>query len=214
MREESCSAAPCPGREPRPDERSTSCSPMCRGRRRARLIALLLDRQPDGAAPAARDAVRKRFGESSMPAFSAASAALGPLTPAQRTLALDKLLPAHARTAGTGAAAAWRRSSSISRRPTSSTDVFEYALSREASVFIADLLEPRDPHGKANLGDRARRAAHCVSPWSRSTEPARRGRGVRSGNESRRAGNGPRFAPLHELDGDARSGAHDSKRYG
>jgi hypothetical protein len=120
---------------------------------RAAMIALLLDRKPE-AQRRQLDAVRGRFGDRSMPAFHAASAALGPLIPAQRSLALDKQLPS---VRALPVPELQRLATVIVdlEEADDSTDVFEYALSREAAVFISDLLEPRDPHGKSNLDSHA-----------------------------------------------------------
>ncbi len=161
---------------------------------RAALIALLLDRQPE-AQRRQFDAVRKRFGESSMAAFNAASAALGPLTPAQRTLALDRQLPALRELS----APELRRAASAIldlEEADEATDVFEYALSREAAVFIADLLEPRDPHGHASLAARAdelRAVFSAVAQYGNRRDAAA---AFEAGMKTVGLGNGPRFTPL------------------
>ena len=161
---------------------------------RARLIALMLDRQPD-AQSRQLDAVRKRFGEDSMAAIGAANASLAPLLPAQRTIAMDKLLPEIRKLP----APELRRLAAMIpelRAADDSTDVFEFALSREAAVFIADVLELRDPHGKSNLGDHVdalRTVFSVVAQYgSRRNAAAAFEVGMKAvGLES-----GPRFAPV------------------
>ena len=161
---------------------------------RARLIALMLDRQPN-AQSRQLDAVRKRFGENSMAAIVAANSSLAPLVPAQRTIAMDKLLPAIRKLP----APELRRLAAMIpdlRAADHSTDVFEFALSREAAVFIADVLDPRDPHGKSNLGDHAaalRNVFSVVAQYgSRRNAPAAFEVGMKAvGLE-----HGPRFAPV------------------
>ena len=161
---------------------------------RAALIALLLDRQPE-ARRRQLEAVRKRFGDSSMPAFNAASAALGPLTPAQRTLALDKQLPA---LRGLPAPELSRLAAVIVdlEEADDATDVFEYALSREAAVFIVDLLEPRDPHGHANLAALAPALRTVFSVVAQNGSRRDAAAAFEAGMKMVGLGNGPRFAPL------------------
>ena len=120
---------------------------------RAKLIALLLDRQPD-AQRRQFDTLRKRFGPKSMAAIEAVCASLAPLVPAQRTIEMDKLLPEIRKLPAPELRGLAAMIPEL-RAADASTDVFEYALSREAAVFIADVLEPRDPHGKANLAEQA-----------------------------------------------------------
>ena len=103
-----------------------------------------------------------------MPAINDASTALGPLTPAQRTLALDKLLPG-LRPLPKPELSRLLATITDLEAADGSRDAFEYALSREAGVFIADLLAA----ARSAWQDHARRvrAASCgrFSPWWRST---------------------------------------------
>jgi len=161
---------------------------------RAVLIALLLDRKPE-AQRRQLDAVRERFGESSMAAISAASAALGPLLPAQRTLELDKHLPSIR-----GLAPSELRRLGVVildlKEADDSTDVFEYALSREVGVFIADLLEPRDPHGKAHLSALAPALRTVFSVVAQCGSRRDAAAAFEAGVKVVGLQNGPRFAPL------------------
>ena len=164
------------------------------GDARAALVALLLDRQPE-AQRRQLEAVRRRFGEGSMHAINAASAELGPLIPAQRTLALDKLLPA----IRSQVAPELRRLAAVIldlEEADDSRDVFEYALSRKTAVFIADLLEPRDPHGKDGLAihaPAARVVFGVVAQYGGRRDAAA---AFEAGMKRVGLENGPRFAPL------------------
>jgi hypothetical protein len=161
---------------------------------RAALIALLLDRQPE-AQRRQIDAVRKRFGDSSMPAFHAASAALGPLIPAQRSLALDKHLPS---VRALSVPELRRLAAAIVdlEEADDSRDVFEYALSREAGVFIADLLEPRDPHGKSNLATHTAALRVLFSVVAQYGSKRDAAAAFEAGMKAVGLESGPRFAPL------------------
>ena len=161
---------------------------------RTAMIALLLDRQPD-AQRRQFAVVTRRFGESALPAFSAASAALGPLVPAQRTIEMDKLLPAIRELP----APELRRLAAVIpelRAADDSTDVFEYALARQASVFIADVLKPRDPHGKANLGDHAAALRTVFTVVAQSGSRRDAAAAFEVGMKAVGLETGTRFAPL------------------
>ena len=161
---------------------------------RAALIALLLDRQPE-VQRKQWAVITRRFGESSMPAISAASSALGPLVPAQRTIAMDKHLPAIRELP----APELRRLAAVIpelRAADETTDVFEYALSRQASVFIADVLKPRDPHGKSNIGDHAAALRTVFSVVAQSGSRRDAAAAFEVGMKAVGLEGGPRFAPL------------------
>jgi hypothetical protein len=77
-----------------------------------------------------------------------------------------------------------------------STDVFEYALAREAAVFIADVLEPRDPHGKANLGDHAAALRTVFSVVAQNGSRRNAAAAFEVGMKAVGLESGPRFSPV------------------
>jgi Zn-dependent protease with chaperone function len=120
---------------------------------RALLLALLIERKPE-VQKLQLDVVRRHFGPGAMPAMAQSLRALRPLTPPERTLALDTHLPALRALQP----AELRRLAATIRDLEAiddATDVFEYAIARRACVFISDLLEPREPHGGQRLDQRA-----------------------------------------------------------
>lgn len=120
---------------------------------RAVLLALLIERKPE-IQKIQLEVVRRHFGEGAMLAMAQSLRALRPLSPRERTLALDTHLPALRSLPDTEL----RRlhATLIELEATDdATDVFEYAIARRTSVFISDLLEPREPHGNHVLGERA-----------------------------------------------------------
>ncbi|MES1263761.1 MAG: M48 family metalloprotease [Peristeroidobacter soli] len=161
---------------------------------RAALIGLLLDRQPEVQSKQFA-VVARRFGESSMPAVKAASESLAPLVPAQRTIAMDKLLPAIREIPAPELRHVAALIPELSGAD-AATDVFEYALSRQASVFIADVLEPRDPHGKTNLGDHAAALRTVFSVVAQSGSRRDAAAAFEVGMKAVGLEGGPRFAPL------------------
>jgi Zn-dependent protease with chaperone function len=137
-----------------PSRRSAPLAHMtASGDPRAVLLALLLERKPE-VQRLQLEVVRRNFGEADMLAMAQSLRALRPLSPRERTLALDTHLPA---LRALPPAELQRLSQTIAELEATddSTDVFEYAIARRVLVFIRDLLEPRDPHGKHELADRA-----------------------------------------------------------
>jgi Zn-dependent protease with chaperone function len=123
------------------------------GDARAMLIALLLDARSD-VRHKQLAAVRQLFGDESMLALAHSVRAVGSRPPLERTVELDKHLPQ------------LRELSRVELRRLSETlraleaaddsiDLFEYAITRRALVFIHDLLEPRMPHGHRPLTELA-----------------------------------------------------------
>ena len=115
---------------------------------RALLLALVMDRRPE-IQSSQLAAVRKKFGEASMTVMAQSLRTMGPLAPDERTLALDTHLPA---LRDLSRAELRRFAQTIQEiEMQGGADVFEYAVSRTASVFAADLLDPRTPHGNRKL---------------------------------------------------------------
>ena len=173
-----------------------SRSPIVADDARASLIGLLLDRQPE-IQRKQFEVVTRRFGESSMSAVKAASETLSPLVPAQRTIAMDKLLPAIRELP----APELRHLAAVIpelRAADTTADVFEYALARQAIVFIADVLEPRDPHGKTNLGDHADALRTVFSVVAQYGSRRNAAAAFEVGMKAVGFDSGQRFAPLSD----------------
>jgi Zn-dependent protease with chaperone function len=116
---------------------------------RSGLLALLIDRQP---AVQLRQlaSLEKLFGPQSRAALLEALHALRPMQHAERTLALEAHLPA---LRGLPPPELGRVLAAIVQIQAMDDhiDVIEYAVSRFAAVFMADLLRPRASHGSQKL---------------------------------------------------------------
>lgn len=114
------------------------------GDARMKLLALLLDNRPDVRARQV-EAVRQR-----MPEVADAISPAASLVPGERTLLLDAHLPAlralPARELQRLALVIMDIEAADGR-----IDVFGFAVSRYAAVFVKDLLKPRAPHGNDTL---------------------------------------------------------------
>jgi len=119
---------------------------------RAVLLALLVDRKPDVQARQLR-ALRKAFCEKSIATVLTALGQLQPSLRTERTLALDRHLPA-LRSLPAGELRRLRQAIRDIRQEDDLVDVFEYAVARVASVFIDDILEPGVSHGAATVAER------------------------------------------------------------
>jgi Zn-dependent protease with chaperone function len=120
---------------------------------RTTVLALLLDRKP-ATARRQVEALGKLFDVKSLATLDARRTAAPAGSPAERSLELDRCL-ADLRECAPGELRRIFAAVAEIEAFDDSVEIFEYALARHVRVFLADLLDPREPHGHHDLAHRS-----------------------------------------------------------
>jgi len=136
---------------------------------RTLLIALLLDTRTE-IRHQQLAAVRKRYGDESILVLAESMKVLRPLNASERTVALDSHLPA-LRLLSPAELERLAETLREFEALDDSIDIFEYAITRRALVFIRDLLKPRGPHGRRLLTDFVDELQLVFSVFARHSAP-------------------------------------------